>query len=183
METKKCTKCQQIKELTEYSINGKFRRTACKMCLNKIQRNKYKKNFDKINQKNKIWAKNNKDKVREIQIRWYNKNAQTKLNKCKAWAKANPEKVKNSHLKRTYNIEITTYYELYKKQNGVCAICQCPETAKHKNGKTKRLAVDHCHKTGKVRGLLCVRCNMGIGVFKDSTNLLILAIKYIKGLI
>jgi hypothetical protein len=56
-------------------------------------------------------------------------------------------------------------------QNNVCAICNEP------NGKT--LHVDHDHKTGRVRGLLCTRCNSGIGFFKDDINYLANAIKYL----
>ena len=54
-------------------------------------------------------------------------------------------------------------------------ICKAPETLQNKN-----LAVDHCHKTGKVRGLLCSKCNKGLGLFKDSKELLTTAIEYLE---
>ena len=60
-----------------------------------------------------------------------------------------------------------------------CKICNNPE-ARVVNGKTSRLAVDHCHKTGKVRGLLCWACNTSIGRFKDSIEILESAISYIR---
>jgi hypothetical protein len=72
------------------------------------------------------------------------------------------------------------YEELLKVQNGVCAICGRTETARGQNGELKRLAVDHCHKTGKVRGLLCFNCNAALGKFKDSPVLLAKAITYLS---
>ncbi len=72
-----------------------------------------------------------------------------------------------------------TYRELFEKQNGCCAICGCPETAKA-YGITRRLGIDHCHKTGRLRGLLCTRCNSGLGFFRDSYKIMEGAIKYIK---
>ena len=57
-----------------------------------------------------------------------------------------------------------------KKQNGVCAICF---------GKTKKLHIDHCHKTKKVRGILCARCNLALGLFGDQIKYLENAISYL----
>jgi len=77
---------------------------------------------------------------------------------------------------RYYGITIQEYDSLYAKQNEGCAICQSPTGS---NG--KRLAVDHDHQTGEVRGLLCDDCNTGLGKFKDNPNLLATAINYLKG--
>ena len=76
---------------------------------------------------------------------------------------------------RRYGISIDEYAELYRKQNGVCAICKSKET-----GHKKRLSVDHCHETGEIRGLLCNSCNVGLGRFKDSIDLLTKAIEYLN---
>lgn len=62
------------------------------------------------------------------------------------------------------------------EQKGLCKICHQPP-----NGRWKRLAVDHDHLTGKVRGLLCHSCNAGLGHFKDSVDALRSAISYIVG--
>jgi Recombination endonuclease VII len=64
--------------------------------------------------------------------------------------------------------------ELFERQNGTCAICGREEWEK-----VKVLGVDHDHKTGRVRGLLCTDCNMGLGKFKDDPALLRKAIKYL----
>jgi hypothetical protein len=71
-------------------------------------------------------------------------------------------------------IDIPTYNELVQKQNHLCAICKRDEREL-----PKRLAVDHCHKTGKVRGLLCNDCNLAIGIMKDNPELLAAAIQYL----
>lgn len=71
-----------------------------------------------------------------------------------------------------YGITLKEYEEMEKKQEGRCAICE----GKQK----KKLHVDHCHTTGKVRGLLCNRCNLGIGQLGDTSETLIKAYTYIK---
>lgn len=62
---------------------------------------------------------------------------------------------------------------MLEKQNGVCAICG------HKD-KKKSLAVDHDHKTGKIRGLLCGRCNPALGFIQESTELIKQLLKYLN---
>ena len=77
---------------------------------------------------------------------------------------------------RNYKYGVTKEYliELYQKQEGKCAICE-------KEPSTQRgLHVDHCHDSGKVKGLLCHGCNTALGSFKDNPNLLTKAIKYIR---
>lgn len=82
------------------------------------------------------------------------------------------------HLKR-YGLSTADFTAMFEKQNGLCAICKQPETQKLKS-RTKRLAVDHCHNTQRIRGLLCHACNAGLGYFKDSIELLKAAIRYLR---
>lgn len=73
------------------------------------------------------------------------------------------------------------FYEMLSNQNNLCAICQKPETQIKRNyNKVKMLSVDHCHTTGKVRGLLCMKCNAALGMFKDSIDNLKSAILYLS---
>jgi len=84
--------------------------------------------------------------------------------------------------KSEYSLGLLTkkeYNKLLEKQNGVCAICEKPETKKLKDT-IYRLAIDHDHKTNKVRGLLCSRCNRGLGHFMDNVKFLLKAIKYLN---
>ena len=79
----------------------------------------------------------------------------------------------NYRLKKRYGITIKNYWDLVAKQNGVCLICN--KSDGHK------LHIDHDHKTGKVRGLLCGSCNRGLGMFKEDIKHLKSAIKYLNG--
>jgi len=72
------------------------------------------------------------------------------------------------------------YTALLESQNGVCAICGAAEGHKSKDGVSARLAVDHDHETGEIRGLLCMSCNRGLGRFKDSLELLDSAQRYLR---
>lgn len=83
-------------------------------------------------------------------------------------------------LRRNYGITAEQYEQMQDAQAGLCAICRKPESAKHQNGITRRLAVDHCHLTGRVRALLCSNCNHGIGHFKDTPGLMRRAAEYVE---
>lgn len=83
------------------------------------------------------------------------------------------EQGRDYSLRSKYNITLEQYEKLLANQNGVCALCGLTETAIDKYHKEiKSLAVDHCHETGKVRGLLCSSCNIGIGNLKHNPELL-----------
>ncbi len=81
-------------------------------------------------------------------------------------------------LMRQFGITLATFENLLQAQGGGCAICG-EKLGILRNGKRLRLAVDHCHRTGVVRGVLCNPCNLGIGCFKDTPELLEHAIKYL----
>ena len=82
---------------------------------------------------------------------------------------------------KKYGITLEDYDRMYESQNGVCAICLKPETTKDRwrRGGIKRLAVDHDHETGAVRGLLCDRCNKALGCFRDDPELVRAALDYL----
>jgi len=92
--------------------------------------------------------------------------------------KMTPEAQRHYGLKRYYGIDLAKYQEMLLAQNGVCAICSKPETSVV-NGKIKPLAVDHCHNSEKIRGLLCARCNQAIGLLNENTDILSSAIEYL----
>lgn len=75
---------------------------------------------------------------------------------------------------RLYCLSSEEYERSIKEQNYKCKIC------KRANSTGKRLAIDHCHRTGKVRGLLCEKCNHGLGKFEDNISFLKEAIKYLE---
>jgi hypothetical protein len=79
------------------------------------------------------------------------------------------------HMKQNYGITFAEYNQILNEQNNVCAICFASPPDHHK----KRLNIDHCHSTGRVRGLLCDACNRALGLFKDSPDLMLKAISYL----
>ena len=72
-----------------------------------------------------------------------------------------------------FGINADQYEAILKEQNGVCAICYQPEPC------NRMLAVDHCHTTNKIRGLLCSNCNTALGLCKDDLLILTQAIAYL----
>ena len=78
-------------------------------------------------------------------------------------------------LKSRYGIDMDTYNKMFLTQNGCCAICM-----RHQVDLKTRLAVDHNHITGEVRGLLCMICNTAIGKFSDNVDMLRKAIEYLE---
>lgn len=84
------------------------------------------------------------------------------------------------NLKRKYGISVDEFDKRLVEQGGVCAICGGKEAHTYKSGKLKELSVDHCHDTGRVRGLLCVKCNRGLGYFADDIERINRAIEYLR---
>ncbi len=94
---------------------------------------------------------------------------------------ASKEQQRDHALKSRYGITRAEYNQILRTQGGVCAICGVPPRVLDKKGnKGRALAVDHDHKTKKIRGLLCVFCNRGLGYFRDNTILLKQALKYLE---
>jgi len=88
-----------------------------------------------------------------------------------------PAKKREYDLSTQFGITTKEYEEMFQKQQGACAICG---TTEFNYSRGKRPHIDHCHQTGKVRGLLCGHCNIGIGQFFDNVSLLEKTIKYLS---
>lgn len=91
----------------------------------------------------------------------------------------NPDVEYNRNLQRSFGISLDEYLKKFQSQDGVCAICLEPETSTGMGKTLRRLAVDHCHDTGRIRDLLCSRCNKTLGMAKDNTDLLQKMIAYL----
>lgn len=89
------------------------------------------------------------------------------------------KKARAKHLQQTFGLTVEQYNNMVIHQGNLCAICNQPEIVLSR-GVLKKLSIDHCHITGKVRQLLCLRCNSGLGFFKDSEDILDKAIQYLK---
>lgn len=83
-------------------------------------------------------------------------------------------KIRSYWLKHTYGITIEDYENLLEAQGNRCAICGITEPSGY------NWHVDHCHSKGHIRGLLCSKCNQGLGLFNDNTEVMRNAIKYLE---
>ena len=103
----------------------------------------------------------------------------------KKWRENNPvrssESARGRNLKHKYGITLEDYKSMLEDQGGVCAICGVSTNkTSGRNGDKLNFAVDHCHTTGNVRGLLCNQCNRGLGMLMDSAETLEKALSYLK---
>lgn len=131
----------------------------------KVRAQKWKEaNPERIKELQRLHSEKNRDVVRLRSKNWYLNN--------KERASANAREVKL----RSYGMTNDAYQSMLEGQGHRCAICGAREAME---GKNLRMYVDHCHKTGKVRGLLCQQCNVGIGTFKDDPKLLMKAADYL----
>jgi len=102
----------------------------------------------------------------------YLRNREKYLGRHREWHRAND----GGHWAQTktlYSVTKEQYQLLLRTQNGVCAICRCVPGKRH-------LHIDHCHESGKIRGLLCGNCNRGIGYLRDDVGILRLALVYLE---
>ena len=154
---KQCTKCQEAKDITLYACD-KYkkdgRRSQCKEC-------------------------NKADHQRR-----YTANPQKERDRCDAYRALqkieNPGKLelsnKKTKLKAAYGLSFEDLIRMKEDQNGCCYVCKIPETAL--NG--RYLGVDHNHKTGKVRKLLCANCNTALGLLKEDVTIMSSLIAYVN---
>jgi len=109
---------------------------------------------------------NNLEKNRLIAKRYREKNKEKIKERFKLYKLNNPEKIKLAYrknaLKKRYKLTIEEYNEMYRKQESKCGICGI-----HENQLTKKLNIDHDHKTGKARELLCQKCNVALSYFEN----------------
>lgn len=169
---KKCSKCKIEKPFTAFTKetrkgrgkNSPYR-SQCRECNQKYKRPEadaeyYQRNKEKVLAKAKQYYKGNKEACNERSREYYINNK--------------TGSVLDNRLKKDFGITLKDYNILLEEQNNVCKICTKP----CRTG--LRLSVDHDHKTGKVRGLLCKSCNVAIGHFKDDPENLYRAISYLN---
>lgn len=164
--TKKCSKCEKRKARSRFY---KHPRTAdglqsycipCHLAANEASR---KRNREADRQRAKRWRAANPDKVRAGRERYLEANRE-RINARK----------RAQRIIKQYDLLPDEYEALLAHQKGLCAICREPG-----KGRWGKLCIDHDHKTGKVRGLLCSDCNLGIGKLKDDVKLVRRAAAYL----
>lgn len=162
METKICTLCKQEKPMGDFYKDAAQRdgiHSQCNLCMSAYKKQHQKNNQIKYNEYARKYRKNNPEKSKDSQRRYRENHA---------------DKILNSSFKHRFNITLDDYNKMLTDQNGVCAICG--ET--NKTG--ARLAVDHNHITGEIRGLLCMKCNVAVGKWGEDMQLFEKTLSYLK---
>lgn len=162
---KKCSVCQVLKIKSDFHSHKKTSdrlESACKKCRN-AQKKRWRTSTvevrERVNKQRQNWRKKNAEKV--------------KANQREIYARMTPEERMARIIKSNYNITIETYNVMLKSQDSKCAICRQDCVVK------SRLSIDHNHQTGQVRGLLCSRCNVLIGMAREDISILKSAIDYL----
>ena len=124
------------------------------------------------NEKSRIWRLEHPMQRRKMHDKWYKTHRNSVIEKSMAWVKNNRDKAQINQRHHRYGLSQEVYDQILKNQLGRCAICQ--------EGFKKTPHVDHDHKTDKVRGLLCRRCNTGIGQLGDNLQVLRQATAYLE---
>ena len=180
---KKCNTCRKQIRIVDFPANY----ATCKSCLRKRNKKvctkckklKARDGFHK--------SKQNKDGLhpycKECQkpkwARYYRKDRKNVLKRKATWYLANRERYYRKRMATRFGITEAEYVLLLSRSSGLCEICRQPET-RTRFGKIRRLSIDHDHATGDVRGLLCSKCNAGIGQLNDDPTILAAAIRYLS---
>lgn len=156
MATQKCTKCGSVKELDQFHLNtskSNGHTNVCKPCANTCSRE---------------WNAAHRG-ARNIAMRkWRDRNVEKYS-----------ERIHAKRLRQFYDMSADEYAAKLAAQNGCCAVCKQAETSRYK-GTLRRLSVDHNHKTGEIRALLCTRCNAALGLVNDDPDILLAMINYLQ---
>jgi len=159
---KTCSRCGVRKSRSKFYKHPRSKdglQSYCIPCHKEANQASRERNREKDRERSARWRANNPQKVKEKRDRYYQKNKE-KLN-------ANRRK---QHFLEKYDLLPTELAELQKKSKGHCMICR---------KKVEKLCVDHNHRTGEVRGMLCQRCNLALGQFNDDPRLLKSALAYL----
>ncbi len=176
-EGKPCRTCESTTRLTKTNL--------CVACLNKRKRTNYHKTkvLKNVRQRH---AEGPETYEGTTCKKCKTTTRQVRDNRCLHCLKSRQVdyniKLRESNFKTTHGCTYAKQEEMYIEQKGKCLICKADGHIKfltRDSSNQGRLVVDHCHTSGKVRGLICNACNIGLGVFKDNTETLRSAIKYL----
>jgi hypothetical protein len=172
MTTKTCSKCNQDKDIDLFPPRkgGRYgTHSWCQDCFREYKKKYWEKNRDLLSAKRKASYEADPGRYKKQMKEYYHKSDKVEW-AYKSWS---------SKLQREYGMTVEQYEIMLSEQGGLCKICGREETHRH-FGKPVRMAVDHCHETGVVRGLLCRNCNVAIGLLGHSVSRLEKAICYLQ---
>lgn len=176
--TKTCAKCGETKALDAFNRSKTCRdgyRGICKTCRAEANRGWYQQNADRHHANGRKWKAENAERYRELARlaaqRRREADPERHAEYSRQWKQANRDKTRTAYLCRTYGLTRDELDRLRAESGGNCQLCgDCP---------SEGLQVDHCHRTGAVRGLLCRRCNTMLGWANDDIARLTNAIAYV----
>lgn len=169
-ECKRCHEKLAINQFSKDKTRPDGLHPYCRLCRNQLARS-YQKNKLATDI---VYA----EKIRERDRK--RNNGERRRKNLERNRSRTSEQLKECFLKSKYNLTLEQYYTILEEQNHCCKICGEEETRKNKTTGVCLLCVDHNHKTGEVRGLLCNKCNTGLGYFKEDINILYTAIEYLS---
>lgn len=165
----RCLECRRDKDRV-YKLNNPDKHKESANRKRNEDRRLYREGLSNIEPRANILARKDRENNPEKHLKWA-----SDYRKRTGQYRNTKEVCRRLHTTPEY------YYEMLKKQDNKCAICNREETRKSRtDGKICALAIDHCHKFGKIRALLCHGCNTGIGKFEDNIELLQAAISYLQ---
>lgn len=182
LDTKLCTKCKKEKPATDFGFlrggaNGL--RSQCKPCRAEANLAWNRRNAERVKRTTSSWRKDNAKEIKEYNKTYKKLNKDRVLQRAAEWKRENPDRIRaintKGKIKARYGLLVEEYEDILEFQDGACAICHTKDPGYH-----GRLHIDHCHKTGDIRGLLCSRCNTGLGMFMDDPQKLLAAITYLS---
>jgi len=192
---KRCTRCGEMKPLEDFHVQRKASGTEypvskCKPCL--VAYNRERRDPDRQREYKRRYAERHPERVREQRrARYQREDKDLKREQARAWRAENPERIRAyarnedrrwARLLRSHGITRAEYEELYRKQKGQCPICEraLPTGIVRKGEVGLRPHVDHCHVTGKVRGILCGPCNQALGLLDEDRARFARAARYLR---
>lgn len=158
---KRCKQCRETKPFSAFYGDAAAHdghRPECKACTSARRKAWYRANRDREIARVQAWQRDNKQRYNARQ---------------REYRKRNPDKDWPGHLKRKFGLTVDEYESFVAAHLGRCAICGDEPAA------SARLHLDHDHDSKAVRGMLCVRCNNGLGQFREDVELLARAVDYL----
>jgi hypothetical protein len=165
MVEKACRLCGLVQPLTEFHHAAGMRdghRNECKTCFRAVARARYRADPQKAKDAVRRWQQEHPEHLRAYRAEYRNRPERKRA-------------MRDLYYRRTYGISADEADAILEAQNGRCAICCTPAPSR-----LASMHLDHDHVTGQIRGFLCIDCNQGLGKLRDSSDLLLRALVYLR---
>lgn len=172
--------CKIHGELTVDKTRRDGYKFRCKQCRIASNKKSYYENQEKRIATSTKWKLENRERANAWERSDRSKNPEKYREREKKYKTRNWSELSVNESLRKLGLKNEDFIKLNQEHNGYCKICDQPETSKSRSGNIRRLAIDHCHKSGKIRGLLCHECNTMLGKAKDNIDILKSAIQYLE---